>query len=287
MVNILKAARPLNLLIILVAQILTSYFLGFKNSWPIVFDLMHSSIYLTSILAAAFGYVFNDYMDVKADGINRPTAHYLANPTDRSRALFFAILSAALAIGIGFVYDPKLGLFISLVVTLLFFYSLLLKRIPLVGNFTIALLAGFSIFMLMAFDPNLIENLVIIFSINAFAIHFIREVVKDTEDMEGDRIAGYNTFPLLTGIKATRILIMFFLFLYILVFTICIRMMMVNYFTPPLSYVFLAYNILCVGWPLFHLLSKIQVAADKEDYTYMSSVARYVMITGTASMLLF
>ena len=79
MVNILKAARPLNLLIILVAQILTSYFLGFKNSWPIVFDLMHSSIYLTSILAAAFGYVFNDYMDVKADGINRPTAHYLAN----------------------------------------------------------------------------------------------------------------------------------------------------------------------------------------------------------------
>ena len=285
--NIFKATRPLNLFILLFAQFLTAYFLGFGNTIKEVFDLTHLSIYLTTMLCAVFGYLFNDIMDIKADAINRPAKNFLSEPKIRKTALIIAIIAAVLAISFAFIKSYKLGVLITLIITLLFSYSTLLKRLPLIGNLIIALLGAFSIFILLAFDSNLNFELTLIFSINAFAIHFIREIIKDTEDMDGDEAAGYRTFPLLVGIKATRTLLVILLFLYILVFTTCVRLMMMRYFSSPLSYVFLSYNIACIGLPLFHLLSRLQLAGDKGDFKYLSKVALYIMITGTLSMLFF
>ncbi|MFM9943827.1 MAG: UbiA family prenyltransferase [Bacteroidia bacterium] len=285
--NIFKALRPLNLLILFISQLLTSYFLGFGNLLQDVFDKSHLSIYLTTQLCAIFGYLFNDIMDIKADAVNRPSANYLADLPTRNKGLIIAIISAGFAILSGFLMSYKLGVLITLVISLLFFYSVSLKRLPIIGNLIIAALGAFSVFILLAFDTNLNQELVIIFSINAFGIHFIREILKDTQDMDGDRAAGYKTFPVLTGIKATRSLILILLFLYILVFTTCIRLMMVRYFSAPLNYIFLAYNILCIGLPLFHLLSQLQLATEKSDFLYLSRVSLYIMITGTLSMLFF
>lgn len=285
--NILKAARPLNLLILVVAQILCSYFLGFGNSLTDIFDKPHISIYVTTMLCSVFGYLFNDYMDGKADSINRPGSSYLVLPGHRNLALFIAILSAIVAIILGFLMSYRLGVLITLIVSLLFFYSSLLKRLPLLGNIIVALLGAFSIYILLAFDENLNRELILIFSINAFGIHLIREIIKDAEDIEGDAFAGYKTFPVIAGIKATRLLLIGVSFLYILVFTTCVRLMMMRYFSAPLSYVFLTYNVICIGIPLFHLLSRIQLAADKLDFEYMSKVALYIMVTGLLSLMFF
>ena len=287
MLNLTMATRPLNLLIIFCAQILAAYFLGFGNSVYDVFDKIHWSIYLTTLLCAIFGYLFNDFMDQKADSINKPTQNYLINPGIRMAALIVSIVSATLAIIIGFMFSYKLGTINTLVVSLLFLYNILLKRLPLIGNLVIAVLGGFPILILLFFDTNLNNELIFIFSINAFYIHLIREIIKDTQDMDGDAIAGYKTFPLMAGIKATRILLLVFMFIYILVFTTCVRLMMVRYFSEPLNFIFLTYNVLCIGIPLFHLLSKLQLATEKNDFAYLSKVSLYIMVTGTLSMLFF
>ncbi len=285
--NIFKATRPLNLFIILFAQILTVYFLGFGNTLKDVFDLSHLSIYVTTLLCAVFGYLLNDIMDVKADSINRPNNNYLSEPKIRKTALIIVIAAAIMAVSLAFFKSYKLGVLITLVLALLFCYSILLKQLPLIGNLIIAILGALSIFILLAFDSNLNQELTIIFSINAFAIHFIREIFKDIEDAAGDEAAGYKTFPILAGIKATRTLLVILLFLYILVFTTCVRLMMMRYFSAPLSYVFLSYSIMCIGLPLFHLLSRLQLATEKSDFSYLSKVALYIMVTGTLLMLFF
>lgn len=287
MVLLLKAARPFNLLLLLLTQILTSYFLGFGNTLANVFDRTHLAVYLTTFFCSLFGYLFNDIMDIKADTVNKPNSIFIQYFNLRKSGLLISLLSAFVALVIGFLFSYRLGVFITLIISLLFLYNVFLKRLPIVGNILVAMLAAFSILILVAFDANINQELVLIFSINAFGIHFLREMIKDAEDMEGDEVAGYKTFPLLAGLKTTRIFLIVALFLYIMVFTTCVRLMMMRYFSAPLSYTFLAYNVLCIGLPLFHLLSKLQLATDKSDFKYMSKVALYIMVTGTLSMLFF
>lgn len=287
MVLLFKASRPFNLFLLLLTQILTSYFLGFGNTLANVFDKTHLAVYITTFFCSLFGYMFNDIMDIKADTVNKPNSIFIQYPNLRKFEILVSTLSALLALIIGFIFSYRLGVFITLIISLLFLYNVLLKRLPIVGNILVAMLAAFSILILVAFDANINQELVLIFSINAFGIHFLREIIKDAEDIEGDEVAGYKTFPVLAGLKTTRIFLIVTLFLYIMVFTTCVRLMMMRYFTAPLSYTFLAYNVLCIGLPLFHLLSKLQLATDRNDFKYMSKVALYIMVTGTLSMLFF
>jgi len=287
MVKILKASRPLNLIILFLTQFFTVYFLGFGNSLAVAFDKLHLAIYVTTTLCSIFGYLFNDYVDINTDSINRPYSNYFSNPKLRNVGLLVAMISAILAVVYGFFITYKLGVIISIIVCALFIYSLIFKKLPLIGNLLIAILGAFSLIIFILFDPNLNHDLILIFSINAFAIHFIREIIKDAEDIEGDTYARYKTFPILAGIKATKILLIIIVFLFIMEFSTCVRLMMMRYFTNPLNYVFLIYNVVCIGFPLFYLLTKIQLAIDKNDFKYLNKVALYIMVTGSLSMLFF
>lgn len=285
--NIIKAARPINLLILLCVQIMSVYFLGFGNHLADVFNKGHLIIYTCTLLCAAFGYLSNDVMDAKTDAINRSSRHYLADPKVRKLALYLSVIIAVTSLFIALTFSLRLGMLIGLILVLLFLYNSILKNIPLLGNIVIAVLGGFSIFILLSFDNNLNKELIIIFSINAFGIHLIREILKDMEDVKGDHHAGYRTLPLVLGMKNSRLIVLVILFIYILVFTTCVRWMMMRFFTAPLSYVFLAYNIICIGFPLFNILSKLQNTYKEQNYTELNRDSLYVMITGTLSMMFF
>jgi ADP-heptose:LPS heptosyltransferase len=69
---------------------------------------------------------------------------------------------------------------------LLTVYSTFLKRLPIVGNILVALLGAYSIYILFEFDTNLVQMPIYVFCLNAFFIHFIRELIKDVEDVMGD-----------------------------------------------------------------------------------------------------
>ncbi len=285
--HVLKAIRPLNLLILFITQICAVYFLGFDNSWKDVVDVHHINLLSITQLCAVFGYLLNDVMDKKADEVNRPYAMHLSNSNDTKLAFLISIIAAGAALLLAFLWSYFLGVIISAVVSLLFFYNCFFKRLPIIGNIIVALLGAFSIFIFKLFDPKINAGLILMFSFNAFGIHLIREIIKDAEDSHGDAQAGYKTFTVVAGFKATRYLIMGVTFLFILGYSTCLRIIMARYFTPPLTYVFLTYNILCVALPLFHLLASVQLASQKSDYTYLSKVALYIMITGTLSMLFF
>jgi len=68
-----------------------------------------------------------------------------------------------------------------------------------VGNFTVALLATLPVFVSMKIS--------IILAFFAFMLTFSREIIKDIEDMEGDKSKNLKTFPLLVGVNLSLALV--------------------------------------------------------------------------------
>lgn len=287
MIYLFKLFRPINLLLILFTQICAVYFLGFGNDINDLFDYLHLSIYFSTLFTATAGYLFNNIKDIKTDEINHSTSKINLMKNNKTLFLLTYIFLSIVALLIAFVYSLKLGVIVLILHFLLFLYNILLKKIPLIGNILISAITAFSIFIFVIFDANIKINLVIIFTIYAFGISLIREIIKDAEDIEGDTHTGRYTFPVLAGIKATRILLLILIFFYVLVITTCVRIMTEKYFSFPLSSVFIIYNIICIGIPIFYLSLKTQYATHKSDFEYMSRIAKYIMFTGVLSMLFF
>ena len=83
-----------------------------------------------------------------------------------------------------------------------------MKRIILLGNFIVAFLTGLA-FIYGGIAVNNFKYAVIP-AIFAFLINFIREIVKDMEDIEGDKSAGIFSFPYLYGFKRSKRMITYF-----------------------------------------------------------------------------
>ena len=116
---------------------------------------------------------------------------------------FFLIASCIIAS-----FISQLAFFIVFLTNvLLFIYSNRLKRIPLLGNITVAYLTG------MAFIYGGVSvghpRAALIPAVFAFLINLIRELIKDIQDIGGDKNAGIKTFPIKFGINKTKYLITF------------------------------------------------------------------------------
>jgi geranylgeranylglycerol-phosphate geranylgeranyltransferase len=85
-------------------------------------------------------------------------------------------------------------------------YNFLLKRVPVAGNLTVAALGGLTFI-----TGGLSANSANVFALPgplipaAFALifHLMRELIKDIEDMEGDRRLSVRTLPQLIGTRPT------------------------------------------------------------------------------------
>jgi len=171
------------------------------------------SIYkiLLAALSAAFtagaGNIINDIYDVEADKINhpkRPLAKGIITTNDAWIEYFILTLFAVAASS--FINQTALVIVI-LTSVLLYLYSARLKKIPLLGNITVAYLTGLA-FVFGGISVNNVRG-AFIPAIFAFLINFIRELIKDMVDIEGDTKVGLQTFPKRFGMKATILLITF------------------------------------------------------------------------------
>jgi len=159
---------------------------------------------LAAFLVCAAGNVYNDLVDIETDRVNRPHRVLVRGGLTRkyARNLTIALNVAA------FVMSLAVSLWVSasalITIGLLFAYNLYLKRIPLVGNSVVALLAGMTFLTGgLAVEPALTFRLPgpLIAAVFAFLFHLVREIVKDVHDMEGDRQAGLNSLPLVWGVS--------------------------------------------------------------------------------------
>lgn len=161
---------------------------------------------LAVFLITASGNVINDYFDYEIDKINKPERPLPSGRISRKNAfILYALLSflgllASLQISINFFF---LALFNS---GLVFLYSKKLKK-TLLGNGVDSWLAC-SVFI----APIFIQNKLIFYSPAtvlagiAFLGNYGREVLKDVEDVKGDKIHNAKTLPILLGSRKATII---------------------------------------------------------------------------------
>lgn len=181
------------------------------------------------VLIAAGGYVINDYFDVKIDRINRPDELVVTQSVSKPAAMKLSVsLSVAGAIcGIGLSWWLKswtIGSLFIIIPGLLWFYSSSYKRLFMIGNVTIATLAALTPMLVAMVNVALLEqrygailpytNLVHDlyawlggFALFAFLLTWIREIVKDMQDQQGDRELECHTMPIVWGEIWTKVFV--------------------------------------------------------------------------------
>ena len=178
-----------------------------------------------TVCITAGGYVINDYFDIKTDLINKGKVIVGTKVPRRKAMMWHNILNiAGVAAGFYISYIAGyiwLGALFLVVSGLLYFYSASYKRQFLIGNIIVALLTA-MVPMLVVFyewpalykyytvnavtlpEINFIVYWVGGFALFAFLTNLIREIIKDTEDFEGDIAYGRNTIPVVIGILSAK-----------------------------------------------------------------------------------
>jgi geranylgeranylglycerol-phosphate geranylgeranyltransferase len=166
-------------------------------------------LFIVATLITAAGNVINDYFDVEIDRVNRPDRPIPSGQVRLPAARAYAVtlfLAGILACLFTNELCSAIAVFNSLI---LIAYAARLKRTPLLGNLTVSYLSA-SMFMFGgAFDGLQGLFRVMPFAVMTFFAMLARELVKDAEDVEGDKASGAVTIPIRYGITATMLIALF------------------------------------------------------------------------------
>ncbi len=278
--------RWVNLVYIALTQLLVALCLQHYEAIHNI-DFYHLTLLiLSTVFLAAAGYIINDYFDVKADEINKPNRIYINRVFKRRTAMLWHILFNTLGVGIGFFLAFRLGHWylgiIHLIVwVLLWYYSVALKKLPLIGNLLVSAITATVVLVVYWFAPNnaFDEFFVLSYALFAFLMNLQRELVKDMEDIEGDRSIECKTLPIVWGISKTKKLT-----IGINIFTIaCIALF---------QFYQLKYNpefwmlpswwlaILLLQLPLLYLIIRLKNADRPANFKLVSNGIKAIMLAG-------
>jgi 4-hydroxybenzoate polyprenyltransferase len=127
-----------------------------------------------------------------------------------------------------------------------------------------------------------ITRLTFLYAAFAFIISLIREVIKDMEDIEGDRRYGCTTMPIVWGINTSKVFVTVWLIVLIaLLIVIQVYVLQFKWYISAL------YCIVFIIFPLLKMFRDLFRAVDARDYHKLSSAVKFVMFTGILSMIFF
>ncbi len=153
---------------------------------------------VATVLATGAGNAMNDYFDREVDAINRPDRPIPRGAVPAGWALWGSILLFVVAFGITLLL-PLLAIAIAVVnLVVLVAYTELFKGLPGVGNALVAYLTGSTFLFGGAAVGGELTAVVSLFALAACAT-MAREIVKDVEDVAGDREEGLRTLPIVVG----------------------------------------------------------------------------------------
>lgn len=165
---------------------------------------------LVAALICGAGNAFNDILDIESDRINHPARPLPTRILSIRQATIITILCASFGITISLFLAPALQGIMVLVVSLLVWYNLNIKKTPLYGNFLIAFLGAVTVFSGGVAAGG---NITILPgsgfpALMAFLLHFAREIIKDVQDLQGDQVSDGRTYPILNGVMPALRLVM-------------------------------------------------------------------------------
>lgn len=301
-INYLKLLRVQNLLIVTVTLYVFRIFVfapyyDICGYFPFINNFYFLLLVLATVLMTAAGYIINDYFDQTIDGINKPEKQIVGTIIKPKYAQNLFYIFSAISFIIGVILAWRAG-FLNLAMIplitamMLWFYSFKYKRIFLWGNIVVAFLSGFVIISYWLFEFfamknsvygfidcqkhfNLITNICFIYFAFAFLISLIREIVKDIQDIEGDKEAKRQTLPIRLGVEKTKKV------LYVLMVVFFILVSVIQYIIFKAGNTWLpVYGFVMISAPIIYVLVKLISAKEKEDFKFLSGALKIIMLLG-------
>ncbi len=273
--NALLLSRVNNLIIIFFTQYLTAWCLYDRLSGTsLIMNLPFFVMVLSTIVIAASGYYINDYHDIKMDLINKPQKVIVGKHIKRRHVMMAHMILNSVGILMGAWVSLWIGLVNAIAAFILWLYSSVLKKMPFVGNLTVAFLTSATLLMVNLFFCE--HNLkVYVFSLFAFGINLIREVIKDIEDIKGDSSFGSHSLPVVMGLRVTKNILFVLILFYcigLVAFLILLRNEILSIYFGALAVVFL------------HFIYLLWKADTKSQFTFLSKYAKWIILAGIFSM---
>jgi 4-hydroxybenzoate polyprenyltransferase len=299
----LNLIRYKNLIIIVLLQFLLRYglLIPILNYYGVSPELSHvrfGLLVLATVLLAASGYVINNYFDVSIDRINKPENVVVGREVHRRTALLLHVIFTITGVFIGLFLayisrKENYALMFIVIPGLLWYYSTTLKKQMLVGNLTIALLTALVPFVVVSLEFATLARVhgnAILHSeacstawfwtagvaFFAFISTIMRELIKDMEDVEGDRETGCRTLPVEMGIDYSRSIVI------ILSIASIAALWLILLFVPQLrtSYITWGYFFLFLTVPYILLAFRTARAKTKRDFAFISRLSKIIMLMG-------
>lgn len=295
MTKFLQLIRFPNLVMMALTQLLFYYYwiVPFDNCY--IKEKLFFGVVLATVLIAAGGNIINDIFDVKTDRINKPHKVFIDTFISQKNAYALYFLCTFVGIGLGsyvsFTIDRWwISLIFIGIALLLFLYSSHFKSIPLVGNIIVSTLVASSLLILILFEYKYNSSkkhihffdavsvvAIYVYAIFAFLINFMREMVKDIEDINGDYNANITTLPIILGRNRVNKIVAFFAGL-----LICFLLYATSMYLEGKT-VTTIYALFTLLLPLLYFIIKIWQADTKREYKMLSLLLKLIMLFGILS----
>ncbi len=251
---------------------------------------------LATICLTAAGYVINDYFDRRVDRINKPDQVVVGKTIKRRTAMTAHWVLNLIGIGLGFYVSWQIGIyqlgFVFVIITgLLWYYTTSYKKQFLIGNLIVATLTALVPLMVILYELVLLNAFygatvslygtnfnsiffwVAAFSAFAFITTLIREIVKDTEDFEGDMMYGGNTIPIIAGITTTKVII-----ISLSIITLAaITFLYYKFLNDSVSMIYIGTFVII---PFLFFLFRIIKASEQKHYHFASILMKIIILFG-------
>ena len=277
-ISIFSVVRGYNIGLVVLAQYLTSIFILAQDT-PMIEVLLDPSLFvlvLATVGAIASGYIINNFYDQEKDLINRPQKSILDHMVSQKTKLSLYFVINILALLFSGLISLRAGLFFAGYMFFIWFYSHKIKKQPVLGNLTSALLSITPFFAILLYFKNY-NLLIFVFGFYLFLILAIRELVKDLENIKGDLTLNYKTVPVVYGEKATKLMMSILIALNCLV-----SALLVFYFELRLMYSFF------IGATVYLILLLFMIwnAQRQQDYNRIHNFLKLLILAGVFSILL-
>jgi len=287
--KLLYHARFINLLIVGITQSIVIFFLFdtiFGYAATNTIQQVYFLIIACTILITLGGYLINDFFDYEIDSTNKKAAKRLS----KIHLLTAYFLVCFAGFGIAYFICHLIGQFSYLLVyilamALLFLYASHFKSQGLIGNVVVALFSSLVVALLWFVQvyfghevPPFKASTLIFFMCFIFLASMARELVKDCEDIQGDKQFGLKTLPIRIGIERT----IFFIGLFLIVLFLVLLSWF--YWIAPQSSILIKASLLPIILVNLYLVFKNFKAKTKQDFASISSLIKLMMGLGIISL---
>ena len=270
--------RGFNLAMIVVAQYITAIFIMAPNQSlsEVLLDRTLFALILASVAAIASGYIINNFYDSEKDSINRPQQVSVEKMVSQNtKLILYFILNISVIIAASYV-SFRAVLFFSVYIFAIWFYSHKIKKRPVVGNLTSAILTITPFFAIFLYYKNF-SSLIFVFGFYLFLILSMRELVKDLQNLKGDLLQNYKTIPVVYGEKYAKLMIIVLVVCNVSVTIFLLK----SYALERMDYFF--YTSISLLFVVLLLLPKAQ---SRQQYSRIHILLKLLVLLGVFSIVL-